>query len=174
MAQKKQAQDQETPDTRPNDVRVLSPQPVLWEIGERVFEQTPLQIDRLGDVFEEIVDIVVGGGLAGVLDQLMDIQSADIMPVLARVVAGVPKKLPKIVALALDMPKDEKFIRTHVRARQAVQIIRTFVVQNEVAALLQDFFELAQELRTGVEEVTADLQETLPETEEEEESPSES
>jgi len=165
MARRKKTPESKEEQTPPNDVSVLSPQPVVWDIGGKEFEQEPLRIDRLGDVFEEIIDIVVGGGQAALFDQLTGNNAEAIMPILARVLAGVPKKLPKIVALALAVPKEETYIRDHLRARMAVQIIRSFVVQNEVAALLQDFFELAQEMKMGVEETTKELLKMAPEEE---------
>jgi hypothetical protein len=153
-----------------NDVRILSPQPIVWEIGGKVYEQKPLRIDVLGDVIQQIVDVVIDGGRGALIEQLVtrmeleaklsgvdatNIKSDDLLPTMARIVGSIPRALPKIVAMILGA--DEKKMLEGLNARQAVQIIRVFIEQNEVAALIQDFFGLMTEMRQGLETATASL-----------------
>lgn len=161
------------------DIEVLSPKPVVWTIGGKDYEQRPLTIDRLGDVINELVDVVVSGGRGALLDQLVGqlelqaeaekkgLEGANIkqnsatIPLIARIVASIPKALPRVVAMILDAKEAE--MRKHLDMRTAIAIIRTFLVQNEVGAILADFFGLLSDLRMNVTDATAVLAETSPE-----------
>jgi hypothetical protein len=161
-------------------LRILSPEPVPWDIGGKLFMQSPLRIDQLGDVMEEIVDIVVGGGRGAILDQIVDAAAGEkgakgasippsTMPILIRTLVGVPKRLPKVVSLCLPGAK-EQHLRDHLNARQAVAIIKTFIEQNEIGALIQDFFGLMTSVNLSVQQATEEIQaETGEEPESEEE-----
>lgn len=128
---------------------VLSPEPVEWQIGDKTYEQMPLRIDKLSDVLQEIIDTVLASGRANLLGDLLNSKNVDMAamaPMLLQILITIPKKLPKIVALCLDLPKKETVIRDGLKARQAIQIIRAFIVQNEIAELLEDFFGLMGDL----------------------------
>lgn len=163
MAKRKDTQ-QEGPQSQ-SELRVLSPEPVPWEIGGKLFMQKPMRIDRLSDVMEEIVDVVVGGGRGAVLDQIVEAAaggeevslSAATMPILLRTVVSVPKRLPKIVSLILPEAK-EQHLRDHLKARQAVAIVKTFIEQNEIGALIQDFFGLMTSVNLSVKQATTEMQ----------------
>lgn len=163
MAKRKDTQ-QEGPQPQ-SELRVLSPEPVSWDIGGKLFEQRPLRIDRLSDVMEEIVDVVVGGGRGAILDQIVEAAaggedvsiSTATMPILLRTLVGVPKRLPKVVSLILPEAK-EQYLRDHLNARQAVAIIKTFIEQNEIGALIQDFFGLMTSVNLSVKQATAEMQ----------------
>lgn len=177
MAKRKDTQ-QKGPQSQ-SEVGILSPKPVPWDIGGKLFVQTPLRIDQLGDVMEEIVDVVVGGGRGAILDQIIDAadgkgKGASIptatMPILIRTLVGVPKRLPKIISLCLPGAK-EQHLRDHLNARQAVAIIKTFIEQNEIGALIQDFFGLMTSVNLSVQQATEEIQAEAgvsePESEEE-------
>jgi len=156
-----------------NSIEVFSPKPIDWQIGDETFTQKPLRVDKLTDVLEKMVDSVLGTGAGGLLDSLLnESQSADLAPTLMRIVISIPKSIPKIVALCLDVPKKEKYILENIRARQGLQIVKTFIEQNEVAELLQDFFGLMNDLglesgqpKQTTKEQAKELLEAMRETE---------
>ena len=148
-----------------SELRKLAPKPVVWEIGDKLFEQTPLRIDRLSDVMEEITDIVLGQGRGAILDQIMDAAtkgdgakdtiSQAAMPILVRTVVSIPKRLPKIVAMIL-VDANQQYLRDNMSARQAIQIVKTFIEQNEIGALIQDFFGLVSSVNLSVTQATTE------------------
>ena len=150
------------------EMAVLSPDAVTWEIGDRVFYQQPLNLKRLSNVMKEVVDVLLSGGRGALLDKVVDTLSGEgelegktrqaMMPVLIRTVVSVPESLPRICALIVEKG-DEKFFNIHLRGRQALAIVKTFIEQNEVGALLQDFFGLMGSLQTSLETATAELKE---------------
>jgi len=149
-----------------SDVKILSPQPVIWEIGNKTFEQKPLRIDRLGDVLEEILNVMLGSGRGAMLSQVIESVGQEgagdrlgqlAVPILARTLVAIPKRLPKIVSLIIPDAK-EPYLRDHLNVRQALKIVQTFVEQNEIGALVQDFFDLLASVRQSVELAAVDLQ----------------
>ena len=126
---------------------ILSPKPVIWSIGDKEYEQKPLRIDKLSDVLQEVVDTILTSGRANIIDKLLDGNDVQAMaPMLLQILVTIPKKLPKVVALCLDVPKKEIAIRDGLKARQAIEILREFINQNEITELLQDFFGLMGDL----------------------------
>jgi hypothetical protein len=71
---------------------------------------------------------------------------AAMAPTLLQILVTIPAKLPRVVALCLDVPKKETAIRDDLKARQAIKIVREFITQNEITELLQDFFGLMGDL----------------------------
>lgn len=149
------------------DMETLVPEPVNWEIGGKLFEQRPLTLKRLSGVMNEIVDVLLSGNQNVLLDQVVDSLSDEgevgeslkkaVMPVLIRTIISMPEALPHVCALILDESAEEH-LDEHLRGRQAIAILKTFIEQNEVGALLQDFFGLMGSLQTSVTEATAELE----------------
>lgn len=161
MANRKNRNTEEQP-TPNSELGTLSPKPVVWDIGGKLFEQTPLRIDRLSDVMEEITDIVLGQGRGAIFDQIVDAAAKGdaqtnvdrtATPILVRTMVAIPKRLPKIVSMILTDAK-EQHLRDHMRPRQALQIVKTFVEQNEIGALIQDFFGLVTSINLSVGQAT--------------------
>ena len=159
-----------------NELKTLAPDAVQWKIGNKVFEQKPLRIDHLSDVMEEVVDIVLGGGRGAIFDQIVDmagkgdakdVAGSAAMPIIVRTLVAVPRRLPKIVSMILPDAK-EQYLRDNMNARQALQVVKTFIEQNEIGALIQDFFGLVQSATLSVQQATEEI-----ETEEEPDSDSE-
>ena len=167
MAKRKTKQTADQPAAQ-SELRKLAPKPVVWEIGDKLFEQTPLRIDRLSDVMEEITDIVLGPGRGAILDQIIDAAakggegeqetiSQSAMPILVRTVVSIPKRLPKIVAMIL-VDANQQYLRDNMSARQAIQIVKTFIEQNEIGALIQDFFGLVSSINLSVDQATTEME----------------
>jgi hypothetical protein len=145
----------------------------MWDIGGKLFEQKPLRIDRLSDVMEEITDIVLSQGRGAIFDRIIDAATAGAdteedgsaskpvdqatMPIIVRMLVSIPKRLPKIVSMILPDAK-EQYLRDHMNARQAVQIVKTFIEQNEIGALIQDFFGLVTSVNLSVSQATAEIE----------------
>lgn len=141
------------------DLEVLAPQPVIWEIGGREFEQRPLLLSRLGDVLQIVVDELLKTGNIDLLLDTLGQQAeaardggeaptsgrAETIRLGLSLAAGVPKALPRVVSAILEA--DETHMREHLDARTAIKVIRTFVTQNEVGSLVSDFFGIVQEMQ---------------------------
>lgn len=170
MARKKQNQQnqkKQNEESVTGELGTLSPKPVMWDIGDKLFEQEPLRIDALSDVMEEITDILLSQGSGAILNKIVDSAADGLtdskidlegasMSVLIRTVVGIPRRLPKIVSLILET--DEQHIRDHVKARQAVQIVKTFIEQNEIGALIQDFFGLVSSVNLSINQATEEAE----------------
>ena len=169
----KKAKDTEEQSASQSELGTLAPKPILWEIGDKVFEQKPLRLAPLSDVMEEITDIVLSQGRGAIFDQMVDAATEGgtakaleqaTMPMLIRTVVTIPRRLPKIVSMLLP-DAGEKYLGEHLRPRQAVQIVKTFVEQNEIGALIQDFFDLVSSVNLSVQQATAEIEaETVAET----------
>jgi len=138
-----------------NDLQVLSPQAVKWDIGGQVFEQLPLPLEQLADVLEAVVDELLESGNLSVLENLVaegkeSLGNVDGMRMGLRIAASLPRSLPKVAAVILG--GDEDFFRKNLKMRVAVAIIRTFVVQNDIGPLVQDFFGLIGDFKTATAE----------------------
>lgn len=154
-----------------NDLKVLAPGTVTWVIGDQTFEQAPATLDRLADIMDVIVDEVLAGGKGELLDKLMDTATAvgeseesgkgaveaakqsiisdrEMLMGFVRIIATLPRALPRIAAVILDAPED--FLRTNLRPKEAVSILRVFVQQNDVGSIIQDFFGLFNELKVNL------------------------
>ncbi len=159
--------------TSPSELGTLAPKPVVWDIGGTLFEQKPLRIDRLSDVMEEITDIVLDQGRGVIFDRIIDAAAAATeedeedggvsnpvdqatMPIIIRMLVSIPKRLPKIVSMIL-LDVKEQYLRDHMSARQAIQIVKTFIEQNEIGALIQDFFGLVTSVKLSVNQATAEI-----------------
>lgn len=158
----------ETPEAM-SELGTLSPKPVMWAFGGRAFEQRPLRISQLSDVLETIIDVVVSGGRGALLNEIVENSESGAelsMPALIRMMVGIPKHLPKIASMILvDAEDDEDFFDEHMGARNGVAIIKTFVEQNEIGALIQDFFGLVQSVNLSVNQATEETEAEAKETE---------
>lgn len=155
-----------------NDLKVLAPETVTWQIGDQTFDQEPATLDRLADIMDVIVDEVLASGNSDLLDKLMDtaasatdsedgkdgeggtgvkaaaqniVSDREMLMSIVRIVATLPRALPRISAAILGAPED--YLRAELRPKEAVGILRTFVVQNDVGSIVRDFFGLFQELK---------------------------
>ncbi len=149
-----------------SDLKVLAPESVTWEIGDQTFEQTPAMLDQLADIMDVIVDEVLAGGKGELLDRLMDSATADgegekvegvaksiasdreMLTSLVRIVATLPRAMPRIVAAILAAP--EEHLRATLRPKVASSILRTFIRQNDVGSIIRDFFGLFNELKENL------------------------
>ncbi len=168
MAKKRQAKEVATAERPPQlgEMATLSPSAINWEIGGKLFQQEPLTLKRLSAVMNEITDMLLSGGQGAILDQVVDSLSTDgkladsmkpsVMPIIVRTIVSMPETLPHICALILD-ESAEKHLDEHLRGRQAIAILKTFIEQNEVGALLQDFFGLMGSLQVSMAEATSEL-----------------
>ena len=114
-----------------NDLKVLSPEVVVWRVGEREFKQTPATLDGLADIMDVIVDEVLSSGNSNLIDKLMSTATADVgengdekkkddskeglkavarnlasdrelITGLVRIVATLPRAMPRITAAILE------------------------------------------------------------------------
>lgn len=156
-----------------NDLKVLAPETVTWEIGDQTFEQAPATLDRLADIMDVIVDEVLASGKGELLDKLMDTTTAageagegdkskdavetakqsivsdrEMLMSFVRIVATLPRALPRIAAAILDAPED--YLRANLRPKEASGILRVFVQQNDVGSIIRDFFALYRELKANL------------------------
>ena len=69
---------------------------------------------------------------------------------LVRIIATLPRSMPKICAAILTAPED--YLRANLRPKEAFGILRTFIKQNDVGSIIRDFSELFQEFQTEVGE----------------------
>ncbi len=156
-----------------NDLKVLSPEVVTWTVGDKTFEQTPATLDQLADIMDVIVDEVLSSGNSELLDKLMDSATAatdadgkdgknsdsgikaaaksiasdrEMITGLVRIVATLPRAMPRISAAILGAPED--YLRANLRPKEAFGILRTFIKQNDVGSIIRDFSALFQEFKT--------------------------
>ena len=159
-----------------DELAVMSEQEIEWVIGGNTFVQRPLTLKRLSAVMKEIVDLLLAGGRGALLDKVVDAIGGDgkhtadasIMPILVRTVVTVPEALPHICFLILEKGADKKkeaLLEEELRPRMALAIVKAFIEQNEVGALLQDFFGLMGSLQSSLDTATEELAETEEETE---------
>lgn len=155
-----------------NDLKVLVPEVVTWTVGDQTFEQTPATLDQLADIMDVIVDEVLSSGNSQLLDKLMDTATAatdedgkddkngdsgikaaaksiasdrEMITGLVRIVATLPRAMPRISAAILGAPED--YLRANLRPKEAFGILRTFIKQNDVGSIIRDFSELFQEFK---------------------------
>ena len=129
--------------TENNDLRVLSPEVVVWKIGEREFKQTPATLDALADIMDVIVDEVLSSGNSNLIDKLMNAANSDVgedgdekkkdgseeglksvaqnlasdrelITGLIRIVATLPRAMPRIAAAILGT--EEEATEDYLRA----------------------------------------------------------
>ncbi len=158
------------------ELAVMIEEEISWLVKDKLFIQRPLTLKRLSAVMKEIVDLLLAGGRGALLDQVVDAIGGDgknkadpsIMPILIRTVVTVPEALPHICFLILEKGADKKkeaFLEEKLRPRMALAIVKAFIEQNEVGALLQDFFGLMGSLQGSLDTATEQLEETEEETE---------
>lgn len=70
----------------------------------------------------------------------------DMITGLVRIIATLPRSMPKIVAAILDAPED--YLRANLRPKEAFGTLRVFIQQNDVGSIIRDFSELFQEFKT--------------------------
>jgi hypothetical protein len=153
-----------------NDLKVLVPETVTWEISGQTFEQAPATLDRLADIMDVIVDEVLASGKGELLDKLMDTATAvggdekaekgvadaaksviadrEMLTSFVRIIATLPRSMPRIVAAILGAPED--FLRANLRPKEAFSVLRVFVQQNDVGSIVRDFFDLFNELKANL------------------------
>lgn len=154
-------------ETPQNDLQTMAPKPVIWEVGGQEFEQRPANLDKLADIMDVIVEEVLASGKGELLSKLVDSATeasdgdeegmADTAKKLAsgmdqemlvgfvRILATLPRAMPRISATILSADLDH--FKEHLRMRTAVGVLRTFVAQNDVGAIIQDFFGLYNDLK---------------------------
>ena len=164
--------------TEDNDLKVLSPEIVVWKVGDREFKQTPATLDALADIMDVIVDEVLSSGNSNLIDKLMNTANAvsddddekkndgseeglksvarnlasdrELITGLIRIVATLPRAMPRIAAAILDTEEGatEDYLRANLRPKEAFGMLRIFIKQNDVGSIVRDFFALAQEFKT--------------------------
>lgn len=158
----------ETPEAM-SELETLSPRPVHWDFGGKLFTQQPLRISRLSDIMETIIDVVVSGGRGALLNEIVANAESGAelsMPALIRMMVGIPKHLPKIASMILvDADDAEDYLDEHMGARNGVAVIKVFVEQNEIGALIQDFFGLVQSVNLTVNQAKEETEAEAKETE---------
>ncbi len=155
--------------TPQNDLQTMAPKPVIWEVGGQDFEQTPANLDKLADIMDVIVEEVLASGKGELLSKLIDnatdadadtdtaagaVDAAkkvasgmdqEMLVGFVRILATLPRAMPRISATILSADLDH--FKEHLRMRTAVGVLRTFVEQNDVGAIIQDFFGLYNDLK---------------------------
>jgi len=164
-----------------NDLHTMAPKPVIWTIGAEDFEQKPVNLDQLADIMDVIVEEVLASGKGELLTKLLDgAQNADsedgdedaaskvkkvassmdqeMLVSFIRILATLPRAMPRIASSILAADLDH--FKEHLRMKQAVGILRTFVAQNDVGDIIADFFGLFNDLKgvmpTTTEEEASD------------------
>lgn len=159
-------------ETPQNDLQTMAPKPVIWTIGKQDFEQTPVTLDQLADIMDVIVEEVLASGkgelLTKLLDSAQDADDADakdgdvaskakkvaasmdqeMLVSFVRILATLPRAMPRIASSILNA--DLVHFREHLRMKEAVGILRTFVAQNDVGDIIADFFGLFNDLKTAI------------------------
>ncbi len=147
----------------PNDLQTMAPKPVIWTVGKQDFEQKPANLDKLADIMDVIVEEVLASGKGDLLSKLVDSATneegtpeevakkaaagmdQEMLVGFVRILATLPRAMPRIAATILSADVDH--FKEHLRMRTAVGVLRTFVVQNDVGAIVQDFFGLYNDLK---------------------------
>ncbi len=152
----------ETPE---NDLHTMAPKPVIWTVGKQDFEQKPVNLDQLADIMDVIVEEVLASGKGELLTKLLEsvgdddaVENADdvakkvtsgmdqeMLVAFVRILATLPRAMPRISSTILAA--DLAHFKEHLRMKEAVGILRTFVAQNDVGAIIQDFFGLYSDLK---------------------------
>lgn len=147
-----------------NELRTMAPRATTWKIGGQDFEQKAVNLDQLADIMDVIVEEVLASGkgdlLTKLLENVQDDDSADpaekakkaagamdqeMLIAFVRILATLPRAMPRIGAAILNA--DLAHFKEHLRMKEAVGILRTFVAQNDVGAIIQDFFGLYSDLK---------------------------
>ncbi len=153
-----------------SDLKVLAPESVTWEIGDQTFQQTPATLDQLADIMDVIVDEVLASGKGELLDRFMDTANAageegdrekaakesisdrETLASFVRIIATLPRAMPRITAAILDGSED--FFRANLHPKEAFGILHTFITQNDIGSIIQDFFGLFNEMKSSVTTAT--------------------
>lgn len=162
-------------ETPQNDLQTMAPKPVTWKIGHQEFEQTPVTLDQLADIMDVIVEEVLASGKGELLTKLLDsAQDVDeptagdtkdegvadkakkvassmdqeMLVSFIRILATLPRAMPRIASSILNA--DLAHFREHLRMKEAVGILRTFVAQNDVGDIIADFFGLFNDLKAAM------------------------
>ena len=164
-------------ETKVNDLKVLVPEEVVWEIGDQSFTQKPATLDTLADIMDVLVDEVLAAGKGELLARLMDTASAvgegdseedvikksteladrEMLTGFVRIIATLPRSMPRIAAAILGAPED--YLRANLRPKEASGILRLFVKQNDIGSIIRDFFALFNELKETLTQDEADTAE---------------
>lgn len=149
-----------------SDLKVLAPESVTWEIGDKTCHQSPATLDQLADIMDVIVDEVLTSGKGELLDKLMATANAagdgenpekagleaisdrDTLTSFVRIIATLPRAMPRISAAILG--ESEDFLRANLRPKEAFGILRIFITQNDIGSIIRDFFALFSEMKASV------------------------
>lgn len=130
----------------------LTESPVTWLIGNRKFTQRPLSISGttrllrlLSDQISALVDTPFFASLTTM--DLAQIDAQKLATMIVAMVAAVPDLLPTMLAVLLGVEAGEAaYLAEYATPVQAMQILETFLDQNEPEVLVAGFFGLGRRI----------------------------
>lgn len=141
---------------------------VTVEIGGRPYLQEELGIEQAAKVGHRFLVLISEGMESGTIDQkaieAIDLENTGtIWPVLAKVGAVLPELLGELFAAVLVVPEtydglDEQnvlHVRRHLKVRQAMAMLGTFVEQNDLADVVTSFFSTRDAVSRGLEALSS-------------------
>lgn len=156
-----------------------SPTVTTVVIAGRSFLQEELGIEQAANVADRFLSLINEAMESGAIDpkaiEAIDLENtATIWPVLAKVGRVLPQLLGELFAAVLIIPEtneslsdeDVLFVRRHLKVRQAMHMVVTFVAQNDLADVVTSFFASRDAVSKGLEGLSrkADVSATAPDT----------
>lgn len=126
---------------------------------QRRYFQSELSLRQTGELIDFLASLMNDPEEGIDLDELLntDLSSGQGMANLIRRLLSLgPAALAKVVAILLSAPSEADWIAENITPGEVMRILKTFVQQNDVAGLAQDFFALQAELSTALSQFKPD------------------
>ncbi len=132
------------------DIGVLDPVSKVVKIAGREFDQRPLGLRGTARLLDVLATTMADTGGFELFQQIGDVDVSDpssidvdkVFPALLQIVRTIPDALPKLLAIALRSPDDEEFLAEEATPVNALRVIKTFIMQNDIPQLIKDFTEV--------------------------------
>jgi hypothetical protein len=122
-------------------------------IGNKEFKQEPLGLDRTGELFGVIGDVMGTMNIDKVQIESMDTKNvADMAKLLGTLLKQSPAIIRELVIVVLDVQTSEEkaFISENLQFRDVLKVSKNFIEQNDIAGIKADFLELMTMLKQEV------------------------
>jgi hypothetical protein len=162
------------PARNPALANLIGTEPVQLTIGGRTFIQEELGIEQAATLTESAVRIVNQAIEAGTIN-IKEVEGIDpndtstIWPVLMKAMKLLPEAVGELFATLLLTEQgelleteDRLFVRRHLKIRQAMGMISTFVQQNDIPGVVQSFFSTRDAVVQGVQEIATNGSKASP------------
>ncbi len=147
-----------------SEIGVLDPVSESVKIAGREFTQRPLGLRGTAKLLDVLATTMADTGGFELFQQIGDVDVSDpasidvdkIFPALIQIVRTIPEALPKLLAVALRGDAgDEEFLAEEASPSDALKVIKTFIVQNDIPQLIKDFTEVTSLFSQTVAKVTS-------------------